>query len=330
MAEEGYRFLEPPPIVACGAAGDRLDVRMSQLIREAAPGQAFDVGLIGVPLSRSSISPSAASENPTAIRLAWRLFASYNLDYDVDLAALRIADLGDVTMHVTDIPRCHANIEEAVVEALSSHPPFFPVFIGGDHSITCPIVKGLKRVTPGRTIGILQVDTHFDLRNLHDGGPSNGTPMRGLIESGTVVGSHIVTIGVHGHFNALAYKRYADEQGVRYYTAREVRRRGVEAVVEEALAYLRARVDAIYLTVDMDVLDVAFAPAAPASTPGGLATWDLLEAAYRIGREEKLAAMDLVCLDPHRDGRAQATVKTGAHVVLNVLCGYAQRIRQQG
>jgi formiminoglutamase len=322
-----YQYLQAPEFIYRGKTPDRSEMKMHQLIQQYSPGQSAAIGLIGIPLSRSSISASAASENPNAIRNIWKLFSTYNIDFDIDLSDLDIADMGDIKMHVTDIPQCHRNIELGIVEVLQANPETFPISIGGDHSITCPIVKGLKRSHDNSTIGIIQFDTHFDLRSLEDGGSSNGTPMRGLIESGTIQGEHIVNIGLHGYFNAYALKQYADEAKVKYYTVREVRRLGIEQVVQEAIDYLSSRVDKIYLTVDIDVLDIAFAPAAPASTPGGLSSWELLEAVYQIGQEKKVCGMDLVCLDPHRDPRQLITVKTGAHVILNFLCGFSQRKR---
>ncbi|MBP1995176.1 agmatinase family protein [Paenibacillus eucommiae] len=320
-----YDYINPPGLIYRGKSADRLDLKMNQLIAEYTADQRYEVCLLGVPLSRSSISASAASENPNAIRSVWQSFAAYNIDYDVDLSDLRIADMGDVKMHVTDIPKCHHNIEQAMLEVLEKNNSITPLSIGGDHSITCPLVKGLQRYHQGKKIGILQFDTHFDLRNLQDGGPSNGTPMRGLIESGTVKAQHIVNIGLHGYFNSLAYKQYADELELKYYTFRTVRKLGMEKVLSEALAYLDDKVDLIYLTVDIDVLDAAFAPAAPASTPGGMYSWELLEAVYQIGKHPKVAAMDIVCLDPHRDDRSLITVKTGAYLLLNFLCGFKHR-----
>ncbi|WP_126425533.1 agmatinase family protein [Brevibacillus marinus] len=321
----GYGYIDPPQMKWNVAAPPRPEMRMNQLIRPHVQGEPFDVGLLGVPLSRSSISPSAASENPNAIRMIWKSFAAYNIDYDTDLSTLRIVDLGDVKMHVTDIPRCHHNIEQGLLEVLDRNPPFLPVMIGGDHSITNPLVKAVKQHHRDKTIGIVQFDTHFDLRDLRDGGPSNGTPIRGLIESHTVSGQHVVNIGLHGYFNTYSLKQYADQHGVRYVTLREMKRKGIEQVVAEAVEYLRQRVDLIYVTVDIDVLDVAFAPAAPASTPGGMSPWELFDALYLLGKEPLVCGMDLVCLDPFRDHRHMGTVKTGAHAILNLLCGYMAR-----
>lgn len=283
-----------------------------------------DVTLFGVPLSRSSISASAASETPDAMRQAWKFFTTYNLDYDVDLTPLHVVDLGDVRQHVTDIAACHRNIMEAMVAMRKHHPHTFPLALGGDHSITAMLIKGWKEVHPEERIGILQLDTHFDLRSLEDQGPSNGTPIRNLIESGTVAGEDVYNIGLHGFFNARSLKLYADQAGVNYVTLREARKHGLEHVVQAALDELSHKVDTIYLTVDMDVLDIGVGPGAPAATPGGMRTEELFEAVYLAGQCSKVKAMDIVCLDPHRD-LANATIKAGVHVMLSFLTGMMSR-----
>lgn len=284
----------------------------------------IDVTILGVPLSRSSISASAASENPDAMRRAWKYFTTYNLDHDVDLTNLRVVDIGDVRQHVTDIAQCHQNIRDAMVAMRTHHPHTFPIMLGGDHSITAMLIKGWKQAHPDEEVGILQLDTHFDLRDLSDNGPSNGTPIRNLIESGTVKGEHVYNIGLHGFFNARSLKDYADQQKVNYVTLREARMRGIETVIQQFLDELSQKVDTIYLTVDMDVLDIGTAPGAPASTPGGMRTDELFEAVYLAGQCKKVKAMDIVCLDPNRD-IAEATVKAGVHVMLSFLTGFKHR-----
>lgn len=284
----------------------------------------IDATILGVPLSRSSISASAASETPDALRRAWKYFTSYNLDYDVDLTDLTVVDLGDVRQHVTDIRVCHENIIEAMKAGRVHHPNAIPISMGGDHSITAMLVKGWKEVHQHETIGILQFDTHFDLRDLTEFGPTNGTPIRNLIENGIVKGEHVYNIGLHGFFNAKSLKNYADQVGLNYTTMREARNKGIETVVSAAIAKLSEQVDTIYLTVDMDVLDIGIAPGAPASTPGGMRTDELFEAITLAGQCPKVKAMDIVCLDPNKD-IAQATVKAGVHVILSFLTGVKLR-----
>jgi formiminoglutamase len=280
-----------------------------------------DFVVVGVPLSRSSISASGASEFPEAFRRSWRSFTTYNLDEDIDLSEMTAVDVGDVPMHVTDIRQCHDNIIEASA-ALQQHFGSSKVCaIGGDHSITAMMVKGMHQARPNEKIGILQFDTHFDLRDMTDNGPSNGTPMRNLIESGVVDGRNMYNIGLHGFFNTKDLKKYADEKGVNYYTLRETRKMGIEETVVACLEALAAKVDTIYLTVDMDVLDIAYAPGVPASTPGGMTTAELLDGVLTAAKHPKVKAMDIVCLDPLKDTHVQATVKLGALVFLTFLTG---------
>jgi formiminoglutamase len=284
-----------------------------------------EVVILGVPLSRSSISASGASEFPEAFRRSWRSFTTYNLDDDVDLAEMTVLDAGDVPMHVTDISTCHDNIIQASALLHSRFLDSKVCAIGGDHSITAMMVKGMHKAKPSEKIGILQFDTHFDLRDMSDNGPSNGTPMRNLIESGMVDGSNMYNIGLHGFFNTKDLKQYADEKGVNYFTLREARKKGIAETVQQCLEELSSKVDAIYLTVDMDVLDIAYAPGVPASTPGGMTTEELLEGVLAAGRHPKVKAMDIVCLDPLKDTLVQPTVKLGTHIFLTFLTGVMLR-----
>jgi formiminoglutamase len=288
-------------------------------------GKDADVVVVGVPLSRSSISASGASEFPDFFRRAWKGFTTYNLDEDVDLSEMTAFDAGDVPMHVTDILKCHDNI---IAASAALHRYFSKAkvcAIGGDHSITAMMVKGLHQAKPTEKIGILQFDTHFDLRDMADNGPSNGTPMRNLIESGVVEGSNMYNIGLHGFFNTKDLKKYADEQGVNYITLRNARKKGIKETVLQCLEELASKVDTIYLTVDMDVLDIAYAPGVPASTPGGMRTEELLDGVLAAGRHPLVKAMDIVCLDPLKDTLVQPTVKLGTHVFLTFLTGVMLR-----
>ncbi|NRD79442.1 agmatinase family protein [Bacillus sp. BRMEA1] len=284
-----------------------------------------DVIVLGVPLSRSSISASGASEFPDAFRRMWKGFTTYNIDEDVDLSQLVALDAGDVPMHVTNISRCHDNIIQAS-EVIHQHFSDSKVCaIGGDHSITAMMVKGLHKAKPESKIGILQFDTHFDLRDLTDNGPSNGTPMRNLIESGVVKGSNMYNIGLHGFFNTKDLKEYADEQGVNYITLGRARKKGIPETVMGCLEELTAKVDVIYLTVDMDCLDIAYAPGVPASTPGGMTTAELIDGVLTAAKHPKVNVMDIVCLDPLKDTMVQPTVKLGTHIFLTYLTGIALR-----
>ncbi|MEW9500996.1 agmatinase family protein [Jeotgalibacillus marinus] len=285
------------------------------------PMENIDVVLLGLPLSRSSISVSGASEYPLAFRKGWKGFQTYNIEEEVDLASLRIVDLGDVNMHGTDIAQCHERIEQATSVVARNFANAVSVNIGGDHSVTACTVRGLNEIYPHETIGILQFDTHLDLRDPSQNGPSNGTPIRQLIEGDVIKGENVYNIGLHGYFNSSDLVQYGKEHGVNMITLKKARQQGMKETVRASLAALKEKVDRIYVTVDMDVLDVSFAPGVPASTPGGMTTHELFDALLEVGKDDRFQHIDFVCLDPLKDGTASPTVKAGVYSFLQVMTG---------
>jgi formiminoglutamase len=324
-----FLSLNPPPFTYQTSTVDPNDIKVSQWLTSWNGEEEIDAALIGIPLSRSSISASAASESPLAVRQSFRSFSTFDIDHEVDLAPLRVRDMGDIRMHTTDILQCHKNIEQGmgeVYKATSSFSSFIPLILGGDHSITCPSVKAFSNYHQGKKVGLLQFDTHFDVRSLENGGPSNGTPIRGLLTSGVLQGENIFQIGLHSFANSKPYYDYVKEQGIHYYTMRQVRVEGLETVLQEAIQQLNKQVDVIYVTVDIDVLDQASLPGSPGSSPGGMVSWDLFEAVHQLGMQEKVQAIDFVCLDPFRDV-GMVSVRTMTHTVLSFLSGYQRRLR---
>lgn len=317
-------LLNPPEFVRRLNWRDRFETRVSEWLTPWDGEETVEAGFIGIPLSKTSISVSGASMTPNAMRELFANATTYNIDHGVDLQELRARDLGDIQMHVTDLMRCHANIEQGLKNVYEAFPGIFPIIVGGDHSITCPSVKAFKHHIGGK-VGIVQLDSHMDVRNLQDGGPSNGTPIRGLIESRTVEGRHIAQIGLHSFANSRAYHEYAKEQGITQFTARQVAKVGVETLVEHALKVSGDGTDAIYVTVDMDVLDQAYAPGVPALVPAAMTSWQLLDAVLMLGQHPKVKGFDIVCLDPMQDPR-RATVRAALHVILTFLSGYMKRV----
>lgn len=319
--------LNPPPFFWPKPSGDVIDLKVSDWICQQSCNSKtnWDVVLFGVPLSRSSISASGASEFPESFRRSWKGFSTYNIDYGVDLRNLSIADLGDVTMHFTDILRCHSNIKETMRGIREHYRQSFPIAIGGDHSITAMTISGIKEAEPEKRIGILQFDTHLDVRDLNEHGPTNGTPIRNLIENRIVKGEDVYNVGLHGFFNAPSLIQYAKEQRINVITLNKARVEGITNTINRAIAELEEKVDYIYVTIDMDVLDISFAPGVPASTAGGMRTDELFTGLYCAARSKKVMAMDIVCLDPTKDSFVQPTVKAGTYAFLTFLTGLMAR-----
>lgn len=279
------------------------------------------VVLYAAPLSRSSISVSGASLYPDAFRRGWKGFSVYNLDEQINLSSLHVSDLGDVPMHTTDIIESHRRIEEVAYEISTSHGNAYSCLIGGDHSITACSIRGIKKAYPNETIGIIQLDTHLDVRDPVELGPANGTPIRQLIDGDIVLGKNIYNIGLHGFFNAPELVQYANAQGIHMIPLRKARAKGIVTTIREVIDSLSSEVNRIYVTVDMDVLDISIAPGVPASTPGGMSAYELFDILLEIGQAEKVKHIDFVCVDPTRDALAQPTVKTGIYAFLQWLTG---------
>lgn len=284
-----------------------------------------DMILYGAPISRSSISVSGASLYPMEFRRMWKGFATYNLDEDVDLASYRVADAGDIAMHTTDIHLSHQRIQETTTALVTDYPKALTCMIGGDHSITACSVRGIKDVNHDEKIGILQLDTHLDVRDPAEIGPANGTPIRQLIDGGIVKGEHVINVGLHGYFNAKPLIVYAKKHNIQMVTLKQARKQGVVETIQEALNKLSAVVDRIYVTVDMDVLDISVAPGVPASTPGGMTATEFFDALLEIGKHQAVRHIDFVCLDPTKDSNVQETVKTGVYAWLQFITGCISR-----
>jgi formiminoglutamase len=285
----------------------------------------LDVGLITVPFSKTSILPNGAYAAPNALRDAWAIFTTFTPDYDVDISSMRVREIGDVSAPIMDLYAGLANIEETL-EALMRQPEaFFPVIVGGDHAITAPAVRAYCRAHPNQQVGLIHFDAHNDVRVM-DHGPTNGTPIRGILESGVrVLGSNLVQVGIHGFMNASYYKRWVEGQGGTIYTARAIRQRGIEETIGSALEIAGHGTDAIYVTVDIDVLEVGYAPGTAAATADGLSPADLLEALFILGQDPRVAAIDFVELDPNRDV-AEITTRTFASAILTFLAGLFLRL----
>lgn len=297
---------------------DRYTTKAAELLTPWEEGKKGDIAIIGAPLSKPSISHSGASFAPDAIRRCLNSFTTYNIERGTDLAEDKktIIDFGDISMHPTSIEESHQRIYESVKATTSIKAAPFTIILGGDHSITTSTVKAIKE-TKG-TVGIIQFDAHHDLRNTEDGGPTNGTPFRRLIEEGHIKGEHLIQIGIRNYANAKAYHDYAIEQCVTVYTMKDVRQQAMTELINNALNQLQDKVDTIYLSVDMDVLDQAYAPGCPAIGPGGMHPDALTDAIQAALHHPKVTTMDIVEIDPTLDNR-DMTSRVASLLIINSL-----------
>ena len=273
--------------------------------------------VVGVPLSRTSISPSGAHETPAAVRSALRRFATFHAGLGVDLEAVGVQDLGDLPVsELTGEPALAA--VDAGLADLPAHD--LVVLLGGDNALTRPALRTLLPDL-ART-GLLTLDAHHDVRGPY-AGPTNGTPVRGLVEDG-LIGEHVVQVGIGELSNSRAHRSWCAEHSIRVVGAADARRDGVGAVVRRELDRLARTCDALYVDLDVDVVDRAFVPGCPGARPGGLLPHQLLEAAVEAGRHPAVRAVDVVEVDATADPTG-VTVDLAAMCLLSTAAGLAAR-----
>lgn len=281
---------------------------------------AATLAVMGAPVRLGSISGGRFDLGPEAIRRALERFSVAALDPPGDVRNVAARDAGDLDVAGARPEDTLRVISPAVDRALAAADAV--AVLGGDNSITRPGLHGLS--VPLDRVGLLTLDAHVDFRNTRDG-LTNGNPVRALIEDG-LPGANVVQVGIQSFANSPAYLAAARQAGVTIVGVDRVRERGVDAVIREALNALSGRVDAVYVDLDLDVLDTAFAPASPGARPGGLAPWELRRVARLCGADAAVRAIDLVELDPQRD-TAGATALVAASCLLEFAVGLQGRTR---
>jgi formiminoglutamase len=271
------------------------------------PGVVF----VGAPFGGGSISRARCDLTPAAVRTALERFSVWSSDRALSLEPLAALDAGDVDPDA-DVEKTQTRITEAIaaVRAQTDAPI---VLVGGDNSVTVGGARGVE------ADGLLTFDAHHDCRDPANG-VTNGSVVRQLVDGGL---TNVVQIGIHGFSNAEAHARWAQEHKVHVVAAHQVRDGGIGRAVSGGLRFL-GRAKRIWVDFDIDVLDRASAPGAPAAMPGGLQPHELEEAAFLLGREPSVAGIDITEVDPSADV-AGITVRTACAIILSYWTGVLSR-----
>jgi len=274
--------------------------------------------VVGVPSSKASIHPSRADLTPLEIRRRLDRFSTFHGELGVDFADVTVRDMGNWPVSELDMV---AMVGEVSRLAKSLPEAGLCIYVGGDNAITRPLVAAQSDDLT--SVGLITFDAHHDVRALENG-PTNGTPIRGLIEEHGLPGVNIVQIGIHSFSNSAVYRAYCDHAGITTVTVDQVERIGMKAAVDVALSQLSATCERVFVDIDLDVLDSAFAPACPGARPGGLSVRQLALGVARCAAHPSVKAMDLVEVDASvdHDGR---TLDVLAHLLLTAAAGFATR-----
>jgi formimidoylglutamase len=315
--------LDPPGLVVNALRGDPEERRAHRWLQG---GEIDELAwaVLGVPYDGASVVRSGARHGPDAVRSALRNYSSYSTRTGVLVSELAAADIGDLSIVLTDMQETFARLTSMIRSLAKSQ--INTLVVGGDHSITWPIVAGLAQARPGRRLGIIHFDAHHDLREGHFGSISSGVPFRKILElpDSPLEGSRLVQIGIGELVNSPAHAAYAREQGVTVITNAEAWEVGLDRCIERALEIAGDGADDLYVSVDIDCVDQSQAPGTAAPNPNGLDARDLYRAVRTIARDPRMIGADVVEVAPTLEP-GDLTSNVGAMLVLSFLAGIAER-----
>jgi guanidinopropionase len=282
-----------------------------------------DIALIGVPCDLGVTNRAGARHGPREIRNQSSLMRSFNMSTRInpyDLA--KIADVGDVPIDNL------FNLDEAIKEIEAFYRSVgaqgvIPLSAGGDHSITYPILKGLKKDEP---FALIHVDAHTDTwAEFYGSKFHHGAPFRLATDEGIIDPTKTIQIGIRGGQNNLDGLNYSYDSGMRVVEMDEFTDLGVEAVIAEARKVVG---DApTYITFDVDGIDPVFTPGTGTPEVGGLTTVEALRLLRGL-RGLNLIGGDVVEVAPPFDQTGN-TALVGASMMFEILCLLAESFSQR-
>jgi agmatinase len=282
----------------------------------------FDIAIVGAPTDDLVSDRPGTRFAPRAIRSA-SCPPGPHLEAKIDaFAELRVVDYGDAPVLPADPARTHAAIEDTVGEVLDAG--LIPIVLGGDHSIAGPDMRACaKRHGP---VGLVHFDTHTDTGTEVFGVEvSHGTPMYRLVRDGHVDPKRYVQIGLRGYWPGEQEFGWQAQQGITAFFMHDVRDRGIDTIIEQTVETIGD--GPVFLSVDVDVLDPAFAPGTGTPEPGGMTSVDLLKAVRALAERLELVGADVVEVIPTAVGSADITALVADRIVREILTGIALRRR---
>jgi agmatinase len=255
-----------------------------------------DVAIVGVPFDGGVGGRNGAARAPDHVRAISRRLKTISRRGE-EFSDLRVKDMGDVRIERFDLPATIARIEEAYARLIAACSAPLLTF-GGDHCVTYPIVKALSRE---RATGIIWFDAHPDVLDSYLGSRlSHGSPLRRIIDDGCVAPENVLLVGTRAYDEGEP--AFLRERGIAEIRSAELDDGDSIARYEQLAGGIARRVAQLYVSIDIDVLDAAYAPGTGTPVAGGLTSGMLLRLIEKL--PEPVRACDLVEFAPAYDSNA--------------------------
>ncbi|OXM75078.1 agmatinase [Amycolatopsis sp. KNN50.9b] len=272
-----------------------------------------DVVVWGVPFDSGVSYRPGARFGPNHVRQSSRLLRPYNPALDVEpFGRVQVADGGDLGVNPFDLDEAIATVESGARELSGTRRRLLTV--GGDHTIALPLLR-VQHERHG-PVAVLHFDAHLDTWDTYFGAPhTHGTPFRRAAEEGLIDFAHSAHVGIRGPLYARLDLDESEKLGFAAVHCRDFARQPLDDIIERVRTRLGNR--PVYVSLDIDVLDPAFAPGTGTPEAGGLSSMQLLEVLRGLDGLNVVGA-DVVEVSPAYD-HAEITGIAAAHVVYELL-----------
>jgi formimidoylglutamase len=315
-------FLRIPPEQIYEQQHDQKDPRVKNIIMPGSD-QPIDIGIVGVPFDKAVTlggGREGARNAPDAIRKALKKYGTtFNIEQKIDISDFKIADLGDVAV-TEDIHETHERITSVVDSLLIKKT--LPVVIGGGHDISIGTIRAFSLFNSGE-IGGINIDAHFDVREIVDNRITSGTPFRKLLDAGFLKGENFVEMGAHDNLNSKNYYDFLMEKKVSIFTLSEAVT-GLSRIMEKALEIAGLNSKSIFVSIDIDSVAQCFAPGSSSPDAWGFNPEQIRELAFLAGVSRKVGLLDIVEINPRFDVDDR-TARLGASIIISFLNGFKMR-----
>ncbi|CKH10373.1 agmatinase [Mycolicibacterium smegmatis] len=256
-----------------------------------------DIAVVGVPFDSGVTYRPGARFGPSAIREASRLLKPYHPALDVSpFAQAQVVDAGDLGVNPFNIDEAVGQIRDGVTELLD-RPDQRVVLLGGDHTIALPALQAMHAIHG--PVALVHFDAHLDTWDTYFGAPcTHGTPFRRASELGLIVKGHSAHVGIRGSLYDRADLLDDESLGFTVVHCRDIDRIGVDGVISRI--HERVGEYPVYVSIDIDVLDPAFAPGTGTPEIGGMTSRELV-AVLRAMRGLNIVGADIVEVAPAYD-----------------------------
>lgn len=278
----------------------------------------LDVALIGVPFDGGTSYRPGPRFGPRNIRVQSAMIRPYNPTLNVSpFERLRVADYGDLSVNPLSIEDTYRRVAEGLKPVLDADA--IPLCVGGDHSLLLPFLRAIH--AKHGPVALVQLDAHSDTWDQYWGSKySHGTPVRRAIEEGLLAEPFILQVGLRGQLYGPEDMDFGREHKIAVITAEEFHERGVRLVHNKLKAFQGCKT---YLSLDIDVVDPAFAPGTGTPQVGGLSSAQILDL-VRALKGLNLVGCDLVEVSPPYDS-AELTSLLAANLLFEQLSLLALR-----